>query len=125
MPMGSTFNEKVAINLKEVGDSNKKLYILHMVDMWSRLTQSVIIKRKEPKEVIDKFMINWVLVFGIPGAVLNDNGGEFMAEKIREFKSILSITDLTTGAESPWQNGICIRTTKLLTLLDKNEERLS
>lgn len=111
--------------MKEVGDSNKKLYILHMVDMWSRLTQSVIIKRKEPKEVIDKFMIKWVVVFGIPGAVLNDNGGEFMAEKIREFKSILSITDLTTGAESPWQNGICIRTTKLLTLLDKNEERLS
>ena len=107
LPMASTFNEKVAIDLKEVRDGNNKVYILHMVDMWSRLTQSVIIARKEPREVIDKFMIKWVGVFGIPGAVLNDNGGEFTAEEIREFKSILDITDLTTGAESPWQNGLC------------------
>ena len=37
-------------------------YFLHMVDMWSRLTQSAIITRKEPKEVIDKFMLHWVAV---------------------------------------------------------------
>ena len=107
MPMASTFNEKVAIDLKEVREGDKKFYILHMVDMWSRLTQSVIIERKEPREVIDKFMIKWIGVFGCPRAILNDNGGEFTAEEIREFKSILNITDLTTGAESPWQNGLC------------------
>ena len=110
MPMASTFNEKVAIDLKEVRDGDEKSYILHMVDMWSRLTQSVIIKRKEPRVVIDKFMIKWVGVFGIPGAVLNNNGGEFTADAITEFKSILNITDLTTtGAESPWQNGLCVK----------------
>ena len=106
----ATFNEKVAIDLKEVRDGDKKSYILHMVDMWSRLTQSVIIKRKEPRVVIDKFMIKQVGVFGIPGAVLNDNNGEFTADAITEFKSILNITDLTTtGAESPWQNGLCVK----------------
>ena len=51
----------------------------------------MIIEQKEPREVIDKFMIKWVGVFGIPGAVLNDNGGEFTAYEIREFKSILNI----------------------------------
>ena len=60
-----------------------------------------------PREVVDKFMLKWVSTFGIPKACLNDNGGEFTAEEIREFKSILNIIDLTTGAESPWQNGLC------------------
>ena len=78
-----------------------------MVDMWSRLTQSVIIERKEPREIIDKFMIKWVGVFGIPEAILNDNGGEFTAEEIREFKSILNVIDLTMDTESPWQKGLC------------------
>ena len=58
--------------------------------MWSRLTQSVIITRKEPREVIDKFLIKWVGVFGIPGAVLNDNGGEFTAEEIKNSKAFLT-----------------------------------
>ena len=108
MPMAKNFNEKVAIDLKEIKEEDgKKGYILHMVDMWSRLTQSVKITRKEPREVIDKFMLKWVSIYGIPKACLNDNGGEFTAEEIREFKSILNIIDLTTGAQSPWQNGLC------------------
>ena len=107
MPMAKSFNEKVAIDLKEIDDNGKKGYILHMVDMWSRLTQSVKIKRKFPREVIDKFLMKWVSIFGIPKACLNDNGGEFTGEEIREFKSVLNIIDLTTGAESPWQNGLC------------------
>ena len=41
------------------------------------------------------------------GAVLNDNGGEFTGEEIKEVKDILNVVDLTTGAESPWQNGLC------------------
>ena len=107
MPMAKSFNEKLAIDLKEIDDNGKKAYILHMVDMWSRLTQSVKIKRKHPREVIDNVLIKWVSVFGIPKACLNDNGGEFTSHEIREFKSVLNIIDLTTGAESPWQNGLC------------------
>ena len=40
-------------------------------------------------------------------AVLNDNGGEFTAQEVREVKEILNVEDQTTGAESPWQNGLC------------------
>ena len=46
----ATFNEKVAIDLKEVRDGDKKSFILHMVDMWSRLTQSVIISERSPEK---------------------------------------------------------------------------
>ena len=56
LPMAKSFNEKVAIDLKVWKDK----YILHMVDMWSRLTISCFIDRKKPREVIDKLMEKWI-----------------------------------------------------------------
>ena len=38
MPMAHGFNEKLAIDLK-VWDKSENIYLLYMVDMWSRLTQ--------------------------------------------------------------------------------------
>ena len=52
LPMASRFNEKVAMDLK----SWKGRWILHLVDMWSRLTVSVFVDRKKPSEIIDKIM---------------------------------------------------------------------
>ena len=39
--------------------------------------------------------------------ILNDNGGEFSGEEIKEVKDILNVVDLKTGSESPWMNGLC------------------
>lgn len=117
MPMANEFNEKVAIDLSFY----KGKIILHMVDMWSRLTVSTQINRKKPSDVIEGIMQNWVAYYGVPGSILNDNGGEFTSDEIREVKSILDISDLTTGAESPWQNGLC---EKNHALVDNILERL-
>ena len=51
-----------------------------MVDMWSRLTISIIVERKKPKEVIDVIMGRWIGYFGTMKAVLNDN--EFTAQEV-------------------------------------------
>ena len=116
MPMAKSFNEKVAIDLKVW----KGKYILHMVDMWSRLTVSCFIDRKKPKEVINKLMEKWIAYYGIMGAVLNDNGGEFTSEEVKEVKDILNVVDLTTGAESPWQNGLCEKNHQIVdTMLER------
>ena len=117
MPMASEFNEKLAIDLSFY----KNHIILHMVDMWSRLSVSVQIQRKKPSEVVQAIMRNWIAYFGVPGSILNDNGGEFTADEIRELKSILNVHDLTTGSESPWQNGLC---EKNHALVDSILERL-
>ena len=117
MPMASEFNQKVAIDLSFF----QGIPILHMIDMYSRLTISVSLNRKKPSEVIDKILGKWVAYFGVPLAILNDNGGEFTAEEICEMKAILNIVDLTTAAESPWQNGIC---EKNHALVDNILERL-
>ena len=103
LPMARTFNEKVAIDLKKWQEK----YILHMVDMYSRLTISCFISRKKPCEVIDKIMEKWIGYFGVMKSILNDNGGEFTGQEIKDVKDTLDVIDLTTGAESPWMNGLC------------------
>lgn len=105
LPMAHEFNEKVAMDLKQY----EGLWILHMIDMWSRYTVSIFIKRKRPKDVIDGMMRHWVGVFGVMGALFTDNGGEFNSDEMREVASILNIRVCTTAGMSPFQNGLCER----------------
>ena len=105
MSLASDFNEKVAIDLKHW----KNGYILYCVDLWSRLTTAAFITRKEPRQVIDKIMSKWVAYYGVPSCILNDNGGEFTADEVVAMKGALNVVNLTTGANSPWQNGTCER----------------
>ena len=106
LPLATQFNDKVALDLKKWGDK----WILHMIDMWSRLTVSKFISRKKPTEVIDNIMLHWCGAgYGIMSSILTDNGGEFNADEIREISSVLNIETITTAAESPFQNGLCER----------------
>ena len=103
LPMAKEFNEKVSMDLKKW----KQKWILHLIDMWSRLTVSCFIDRKKPSEVLEKIMLNWVGAgYGIMKSILSDNGGEFSADEIREAASILNVVVVTTAAESPFQNGL-------------------
>ena len=105
LPMASVFNEKVAMDLKKWGSR----WILHLIDMWSRLTLSVFIDRKKPSTVINKIMLHWVAHFGTMESILHDNGGEFSNDEMRAVCSVMNIEDASTAAESPWQNGLCER----------------
>ena len=105
LPLASRFNEKVAMDLKKWLD----IWILYLIDLWSRLTVSVPIRKKKPSVVVDKMMLNWISVFGVMGGILSDNGGEFSSDETREVASQLNISVLTTAGESPFQNGVCER----------------
>ena len=54
-------------------------------------------------------MSTWIGVFGVMKSVMSDNGGEFSSEETRDVASILNWKLCTTGAESPFQNGLCER----------------
>ena len=70
--MANKFNDKVALDFK-IWRGGK--YILHMIDMFSRLNVSVFIERKHPREVVDKIMQYWVAAgWGFMKSVLFDNG---------------------------------------------------
>nr|XP_034319149.1 uncharacterized protein LOC109620710 [Crassostrea gigas] len=125
MPMAKEFNEKVAMDLKQY----KGRWILHMIDMWSRYTVSVFIQRKRPSDVIDAMMKYWVGVFGVMGAIMSDNGGEFSSDEMREKASILIIRLCTTAGMSPYQNGLCERvhavTDMMLTKLEDENKTVN
>ena len=70
LPAASYFNQRVAIDLKKWKDK----WILHMVDMWSRYTMSVFVNRKVSSGIIDRIMEFWIGVFGVPRALMSDNG---------------------------------------------------
>ena len=103
-PLAHIFNEKVAMDLK-CGDDK---WILHLIDMWSSLTISVFIDRKTSQSVINTIMLHQVGAgYGVMKSILTDNGGEFSADEIQEFWSILNVEVCTTAAYSPIQNGLC------------------
>lgn len=119
-PMATYFNEKVAMDLKYW----RGKWILHLIDMWSRYTISIFIQRKKTTDVIDKIMSHWIGIFGVMGAIMTDNGGEFNSDEMREVASILNVKVCTSAGESPFQNGLCERvhsvTDMMLTKLEQD-----
>lgn len=106
MPMASRFNEKVAMDLK----SWKGKYILHMIDMFTRLSVSVFINRKTSEEVVENVLQHWIGAgWGVMEGIFFDNGGEFNNDEVREVASLLNVKISSTPAESPWSNGLCER----------------
>ena len=77
--------------------------------MWSRYTISIFIDKKKRSNVIDTLMTHWIGKFGVMGALMTYNGGEFSSEEMREITSILNKQLCTTAGESPFQNGLCER----------------
>ena len=87
LPLASSFNEKVSMDLKKWDDR----WILHMIDMWSRLSVSVFIDRKKPSDVVDAVMKNWVGAgYGVMEGILTDNGGEFNNDELRYKRCVAS-----------------------------------
>ncbi|VDI49488.1 Hypothetical predicted protein [Mytilus galloprovincialis] len=69
------FNQMVVMDLHEI-DHN--FYYLHVIDLFSRLSAAAIIRRKDSKVIVDRFMQKWVGIYGAPEVgVYTDNGGEF------------------------------------------------
>ena len=109
LPLASRFNDKVALDLKKCGDK----WILHMIDMWSRLTGLKFTYRKNHRQHQWSHRQHHAPlgrgIDDILSCILTDNGGEFNAEEIREVVSVLNIETTTTAAECPFQNGLCER----------------
>ena len=77
-----------------------------MIDALTRYTSSAFVKSKQAEVIVDTIFKHWISLFGTPGKFLSDNGGEFGNETFREMGEGFNIRVVTTGAESPWANGI-------------------
>ena len=105
-PMANDFNETICMDLKIFKKRN--LIILYIIDMFTRFTVAKIIPDKRPESVIKVLLDCWILnLFGAPRRILFDNGGEFYNAKMKDLCHNFNIKFISTGAESPWQNGMC------------------
>ena len=105
LPMATTFNEAVAMDLKKWGNK----HFLVMVDMATRFCTASVINDKMPATIIKSFLVSWITLFGAPKKILTDNGGEFNNREMITFSQIFNFKIKTTAAESPWSNGIVER----------------
>ena len=122
-PLSNDFGQVLAMDLK-VWDKDKNIYILYMIDTFSRYQVATIIKSKEASEIVKAFTTKWLPIFGRVDKILTDNGGEFNNEELREAASLLNVQLLSTGANSPWQNGMMEKnhgTTDSVTVAVKRE----
>ena len=112
LPRATDFNQSVAMDLHYI---DKNLWYFHMIDEFSRYSNAVIVKSKQPEVIIQNFIQNWISIFGSPIKIFSDNGGEFVSEELTDFCENFNIKVSTSAAESPWSNGICERHNAILT----------
>lgn len=106
IPLASEFNQIVAMDLITY---EQGIWILHLIDLFSRYSVACVRRSKKQEVMIDAIMKMWISYFGQPRKFLADNGGEFLNEDYREMCEMFNIEEAKTAAESPWSNGICER----------------
>ena len=105
-PIGTDFNKTIVVDLKIWPKKNK--IILYIIDAYSRFTMAIVVPNKQADSIVEPIMDRWILnLFGPPEQILFDNGKEFSNIKMREMCEKFNIKMLTTGAYSPFQNGLC------------------
>ena len=108
--LAKEFNETVCMDLKDVTEHK----VFHMIDTATRYSAGAIIKNKTKETIIEKFFTHWIALFGCPGTLLSDNGGEFNNDLMRELGEQLNTDVKSTAGESPWSNGITERHNALI-----------
>ena len=106
LPAACEFNKVITMDLKEVKVKEYK-YILHIIDVFTRLTVSVFLKNKQAETVVHHVMKSWVAVgYGAPKKCWSDVGGEFNNNAMREMGEQLGCRMETGAGYSAWMNGL-------------------
>ena len=114
--MASHFQETVVMGLQIYHGQN----ILHLIDLCTRPPAAAFIPNKNRETIMEHIFRIWIAVYGTPQKFLTGNGGEFAKSELLEMADHLSVAVHTTGAESPWSNGVVERNNQILThMMDK------
>ena len=77
-----------------------------MTDHTTRLSVTSSFPSKKPEHIANAIMMYWVAVYGSVDKFLANKGGEFVNEELLRLCEALNIRLQTTGAKSPWSNGL-------------------
>jgi len=107
--LSQSVNDCLAMDLKFIKLKNTTHIIHHMIDTFSRFSMASVIPSKRKEIIANSVLRNWVSIFGTPGSILSDNGGEFDNELLRDVCELLDTKVMTSAAYAPWSNGIVER----------------
>ena len=105
----------IDMDLHELGEN---LQYFPFIDEFSRFSSAITVKTKSSKIITEKFLQNWISVFGPPSKIFSDNGGQFASQDFIDLCENFNIIIITTPAESPWSNAVCERHNKIITDID-------
>ena len=106
MLSSTDFNDIVCMDLKTL--STGKTF-LHVIDLFTRFSATVIIPNKKSETVISSLYKIWITIFGSAKCFFTDNGGEFVNDNFLAMCEGLGIVVRTTAAYAPYSNGVCER----------------
>ncbi|XP_056150199.1 centromere-associated protein E [Lampris incognitus] len=112
LPLASTFNETVAVDLHELEPG---VWYLHIIDQFTRFSAGSIVKTKKSSEIVKSFLHTWIGIHSAPQRLYSDNGGEFNNAEFRDMAENFNIEMKTTAGYSPWSNGLLERHNQTLT----------
>ena len=100
LPLASEFNETVAM---DVITYEQGVWILHLIDLFSRYSVACVRRSKKQDVMIHAIMKRWISYFGKPRRFLADNGGEFLNEEFKKMCEMSNIEEAKTAAETHGQ----------------------
>ncbi|KRH92528.1 putative LTR retrotransposable element, partial [Pseudoloma neurophilia] len=93
----------------EVTQTDKKLYILTMIDRCTRICRLAVMNSIESSKVAKYIEENWIVEFGEPHSILTDRGTQFTSDIFEKFCIERNIKHLKTSPYNPTCNGIAER----------------
>ena len=80
-------------------------YLFTLMDRYSRWIEAIPMRDPTAQSTAQVFMSQWVCRYGIPEAILTDQGGQFESQLFNEVLNKLGITRSRTTAYHPETNG--------------------
>ena len=102
--------ECIAIDvIGPITTSNRASFILVIVDVYTRYGCAVPLLRQTTKNIVQAPLHRWLVIHGMPRAIISDNGPGFASEVIRECMSAMGVRMRYVLPYHPESNGISAR----------------
>ena len=96
--------EKIAIDLTGPSEATGGRTLLTIIDYYSRYPEAFVMKSGTAHEILCKLRETFAR-FGIPRAVVSDNGTVFVSKEISSFFAYLGVSHIRTSNYHPESNG--------------------
>lgn len=108
--------------------SNGNVYLLVIVDRFTKLTRVVPFAREDADTVVSAFLDTWVASYGPPDTLLTDNGPQLASTHFRGGCGMLGIKHVTSTTDHPQTQGQVERydrtiVTQLRTYVEDHQDR--